>query len=151
LGACCPSGDVLASVETTQQLGWHTQVMSNGLLLLPDFLLIVCGFVLCRYTALDRPVWESAERLVYYLLFPVLLFNSIVKQPAAAGADTDLALCGRRRHAVRHRIRLRVAAGPGVDARLHARARRSCSASTRSSRSPCPSVSAARRAWPGWH
>ena len=52
--------------------------MSNALLLLPDFLLIVVGFVLCRFTALNRPVWEAAERLVYYVLFPVLLFNSIL-------------------------------------------------------------------------
>jgi len=94
--------------------------MSNGLLLLPDFLLIVCGFVLCRYTALDRPVWESAERLVYYLLFPVLLFNSIVNsrfQPAQtlslAAAGIGLTLCG-----VGLAFALR--RWPGVDARMHA-------------------------------
>lgn len=94
--------------------------MSNGLLLLPDFLLIACGFVLCRYTALDRPVWDSAERLVYYLLFPVLLFNSIVKTPlqpaqtlGLAAAGVGVMLCG---------IVLAFALGrwPGVDARLHA-------------------------------
>src|SRR5690606_8877199 len=49
--------------------------MSDALLLLPDFLLIVCGFLLCRHTPLNRGVWEAVERLVYYLLFPVLLFN----------------------------------------------------------------------------
>jgi predicted permease len=48
--------------------------MPDVLLLLPDFLLILCGFLLCRFSGLDRPVWEAAERLVYYLLFPVLLF-----------------------------------------------------------------------------
>jgi len=31
--------------------------MSNALLLLPDFLLIALGCVLCRLTALNRPVW----------------------------------------------------------------------------------------------
>ncbi|MET0332693.1 MAG: AEC family transporter [Rhizobacter sp.] len=94
--------------------------MSNGLLLLPDFLLIACGFLLCRYTALDRPVWESAERLVYYLLFPVLLFNSIVKtplQPAQtlhlAAAGVGLMLCGIA-------IAFSLKRWPGVDARLHA-------------------------------
>jgi malonate transporter len=55
--------------------------MSDALLLLPDFLLIVVGFLMCRYTALDRPVWDAAERLVYTLLFPVLLFTAIVRSP----------------------------------------------------------------------
>ena len=63
---------------------WHTAAMANPLLLLPDFLLILSAGCVCRYTALDRPVWDAAERLVYYLLFPVLLFNSIVQEPAAA-------------------------------------------------------------------
>ena len=68
--------------------------MSTALLLLPDFLLIVLGFVVCRYTSLDRSVWDGAERLVYYLLFPVLLFGSIVKSPLSIASTTPLALCG---------------------------------------------------------
>ncbi|MCV2348258.1 AEC family transporter [Paucibacter sp. Y2R2-4] len=68
--------------------------MPDVLLLLPDFLLILCGFVLCRYSALNRPVWESAERLVYYLLFPVLLFNSILRTPLQLGSTAGLALGG---------------------------------------------------------
>lgn len=94
--------------------------MSNGLLLLPDFLLIVCGFLLCRYTALDRPVWDAAERLVYHLLFPVLLFNSIVKTPlqpaqtvGLAAAGVAIMLCG---IGLAHALKL----WPGVDARMHA-------------------------------
>lgn len=62
--------------------------------LLPDFLLILAGFLLCRYTALNRPVWEAAERLVYYLLFPVLLFNSIVRTPLDPGSTAQLAIGG---------------------------------------------------------
>ena len=50
-------------------------------LLFPDFSLILCGFLVCRYTALDRRVWSQVDSLVYYLLFPVLLFHSIVKSP----------------------------------------------------------------------
>jgi malonate transporter and related proteins len=50
-------------------------------LLFPDFSLIFVGFLLCRHTALDRGVWEKVESLVYYFLFPVLLFHSIVKTP----------------------------------------------------------------------
>ena len=64
--------------------------MPNALLLFPDFLLIALGFVLCRYTALNRPVWDGAERLVYYLLFPVLLFNSIVKSPLQPAQTVSL-------------------------------------------------------------
>jgi malonate transporter len=36
----------------------------------------------CRYTALNRSVWEQVETLVYFFLFPVLLFQSIVKSAA---------------------------------------------------------------------
>jgi malonate transporter len=51
--------------------------MSQILLLLPDFLLIVLGYWLCRHTALDRSVWDGVEQLVYWLLFPALLFVAI--------------------------------------------------------------------------
>jgi len=59
-------------------------------LLFPDFSLIVCGYLLCRYTALDRVVWGQVESLVYYFLFPVLLFQSIVKSPLDLGATSGL-------------------------------------------------------------
>ncbi len=59
-------------------------------LLFPDFSLILLGFLLCRYTALDRLVWDKVESLVYYLLFPVLLFHSIVKTPLNLGAASGL-------------------------------------------------------------
>jgi malonate transporter and related proteins len=59
-------------------------------LLFPDFSLIVCGFLLCRYTPLDRSVWEPVESLVYYFLFPVLLFQSIVRTPLDVGAASSL-------------------------------------------------------------
>ena len=90
------------------------------LLLLPDALLILCGFLLCRYTALNRPIWEATEKLVYYLLFPVLLFNSIVRTPlqpaetlSLAGAGVAVVLAG---VALAYGLKL----WPGVDARAHA-------------------------------
>ncbi|GAA0739390.1 AEC family transporter [Ideonella azotifigens] len=94
--------------------------MSHVLLLLPDFLLILLGFVLCRRTALNRSVWDGVEKLVYYLLFPVLLFVAIVRQPLQAGALMTLAGCGLA--VVGCGIALSYALGrwPGVDARLHA-------------------------------
>jgi malonate transporter and related proteins len=67
--------------------------MADALLLLPDFALIALGFLICRYTALGRPVWDGAERLVYYLLFPALLFNSIVRNPLEPAAAWPLVAC----------------------------------------------------------
>jgi malonate transporter and related proteins len=94
--------------------------MSNALLLLPDFLLILVGWGLCRFTSLDRPVWESAERLVYYLLFPVLLFNSILRSPLQLGQTVSLAAVGLGTVGLGVLITLLMRAWPGVDARLHA-------------------------------
>jgi len=59
-------------------------------LLLPDFSLILCGYLICRYTALNGSVWQPVESLVYYLLFPVLLFQSIVKSPVDISAASGL-------------------------------------------------------------
>jgi predicted permease len=63
-------------------------------LLFPDFSLIICGYLVCRYTALNRTVWAQVESLVYYLLFPVLLFQSIVKSPLDLAAASSLISAG---------------------------------------------------------
>jgi malonate transporter len=63
-------------------------------LLFPDFSLILCGYLVCRYTALNRTVWQQVESLVYYFLFPVLLFHSIVKSPLDLGAASSLIAAG---------------------------------------------------------
>lgn len=63
-------------------------------LLFPDFSLILSGWLLCRYTPLDRKVWEPVEALVYYFLFPVLLFYSVVRQPLDLGAASTLIAAG---------------------------------------------------------
>jgi predicted permease len=63
-------------------------------LLFPDFSLIACGWLLCRYTVLNRLVWEPVESLVYYFLFPVLLFHSIVRSPIDFGATSNLLAAG---------------------------------------------------------
>jgi malonate transporter and related proteins len=63
-------------------------------LLFPDFSLIICGYLVCRYTRLGRPVWEQVETLVYYFLFPVLLFQSIVRSPLDLGAASSLISAG---------------------------------------------------------
>lgn len=68
--------------------------MNLAQLLFPDFSLIICGYLVCRYTALDRTVWEQVEALVYYFLFPVLLFHSIVRSPLDLGAASSLITAG---------------------------------------------------------
>lgn len=50
--------------------------MSSALLLVPDFSLILIGWLLVRYTPFDRAFWGGVERLVYFVLFPALLLQS---------------------------------------------------------------------------
>ncbi|WP_332816375.1 AEC family transporter [Ramlibacter sp.] len=64
--------------------------MDIARLLFPDFSLIALGYLVCRFTPLDRAVWEPVERLVYYFLFPVLLFHSIVRTPMQLGPASSL-------------------------------------------------------------
>ena len=68
--------------------------MNYAQLLFPDFSLILCGYLVCRYTALNRTVWMQVETLVYFLLFPVLLFHSIVKSPLDLGSASSLIMAG---------------------------------------------------------
>ena len=68
--------------------------MNFAQLLFPDFSLILCGYLVCRYTALNRTVWQQVESLVYFFLFPVLLFHSIVKSPLDLGAASSLIAAG---------------------------------------------------------
>ena len=81
--------------------GGYSYAVNYAQLLFPDFSLILCGYLVCRYTALNRTVWEQVENLVYFFLFPVLLFQSIVKSPldlvAASsfiGAGVSMGLIG---------------------------------------------------------
>jgi malonate transporter and related proteins len=63
-------------------------------LLIPDFALILVGYLICRFTALDRSVWSQVEKLVFYFLFPVLLFSSIVKSPIHLGEVSNFISAG---------------------------------------------------------
>lgn len=94
--------------------------MTHVWLLLPDFLLILSGFLLCRFTALNRSVWDGVERLVYYLLFPVLLFNSILRSPLQPGQTLSLAGAALAMVACGVVLALALGRWPGVPTRLHA-------------------------------
>jgi predicted permease len=59
--------------------------MSTLFLLLPDLALIAIGFALSRATAWGRPFWNGLEQLVYFVLFPALLFQSVLGAPLSFG------------------------------------------------------------------
>ena len=94
--------------------------MSDLLILLPDFALILLGYGICHHTALDRPVWDGAERLVYYLLFPVLLFQAIVRTPIEAAALLQVGGVGLTVAGVGIALAFALGRLPGVDPLLHA-------------------------------
>ncbi len=68
--------------------------MQTALLLLPDFALIALGALLRRALHLGDHFWAGLEKLVYFVLFPALLFNAITRQPLDFGAALPLALGG---------------------------------------------------------
>ncbi len=94
--------------------------MTTAWLLLPDFLLIATGWALCRFTAINRPVWDGVERLVYFVLFPVLLFTAILNNPIELRAAMPLALSGLAVTVTGVVLSYGLRAGSAVDARLHA-------------------------------
>ncbi len=63
-------------------------------LLVPEFSLILLGYLVCKLTSLNRNVWSQVDTLVYYLLFPTLLFHSIIKSPLDLGAASKLVAAG---------------------------------------------------------
>jgi len=90
-------------------------------LLLPDFSLILIGYLLCRYTALGRPVWQAVEGLVYYFLFPVLLFQSIVRTPLDLHAASSLMGAGLALSAAGIALAYALPRLPGFKGRIDAR------------------------------
>jgi malonate transporter and related proteins len=53
--------------------------MSITVLLIPDFALILLGLAIARITDWSRGFWSGLEKLVYFVLFPALLFHSIAR------------------------------------------------------------------------
>ncbi len=64
--------------------------MATALLLFPDFALILLGAGLRRWMHLGDHFWNGVERLVYFVLFPALLVNAIVRTRLDLGAATPL-------------------------------------------------------------
>lgn len=55
--------------------------MSIASILLPDFSLILLGVILMRITRWGGEFWAGLEKMVYYVLFPALLFYSTSRTP----------------------------------------------------------------------
>jgi predicted permease len=68
--------------------------MSAALLVAPNFALIVVGLVLARAFDYGRDFWGGLERLVYFVLFPALLFRSLAASRIDYGAAGALVACG---------------------------------------------------------
>lgn len=94
--------------------------MNQILMLLPDLMLIVVGYGVCRYTLLDRTVWDGVERLVYWMLFPVLLFVAILRQPLTPGPLLSLAGSGLAVVGLGVVLAYALAWWPNTDVRTHA-------------------------------
>jgi len=62
------------------------------LAILPIFILIFLGYGLRRLGVLGEGFWRGAERLVYFVLFPPLLFTTLAGADFAALAAGELAL-----------------------------------------------------------
>jgi hypothetical protein len=66
-------------------------VVDAGALVLPEFALILLGVLLRRWAWRSPDFWVELERLVYYVLFPVLLVRTtLAADLAAAGAGAVL-------------------------------------------------------------
>jgi predicted permease len=76
-----PSWPANGLVRVFDQQACYPPSMNFAQLLFPDFSLILIGYLICRFTPLNRAVWTQVEQLVYFLFFPVLLFQSILKSP----------------------------------------------------------------------
>lgn len=67
--------------------------VSIALLLFPDFSLLLLGVLLHRWAGFDSTFWSGLERLVYFVLFPALLFVSTATTPFdAQGTGVVLAI-----------------------------------------------------------
>ncbi len=68
--------------------------MQSLFLLLPDFSLILLGALLRRHLLGAENLWAGIEKLVYFVLFPALLFNALASVSIDFGAALPMFLAG---------------------------------------------------------
>ncbi|MGN6390261.1 MAG: AEC family transporter [Burkholderiaceae bacterium] len=64
--------------------------MQIASILVPDFTMILIGFILIRITDWGDAFWVGLEKLVYYVLFPALLFYASARAPLDFGTTGKL-------------------------------------------------------------
>jgi len=67
--------------------------MSIATILLPDFSLILIGLILMRVTKWGNEFWAGMEKMVYFVLFPALLFYSTSRTPLDFSVTGKLIQC----------------------------------------------------------
>ena len=68
--------------------------MSTTLILLPDFALILFGYLLRRRNYFSGEFWLGLEKFIYFVLFPPLLFRALVGHRIDPGASAGMLLAG---------------------------------------------------------
>lgn len=68
--------------------------MHGALLLVPDFALILLGLLMRRHFEPDLRFWSGIEKLVYYVLFPALLFSALTRTPIQWGSAAPVVAAG---------------------------------------------------------
>lgn len=68
--------------------------MSTAALVLPEFALLLIGLLLRRFAWRSPAFWVDLERLVYFVLFPVLLFRTTLTADLAAAGSGGALLAG---------------------------------------------------------
>lgn len=68
--------------------------MNSIALILPDFLVIALGAALARLAWFGEDFWKSAEKLVFYVLFPPMLFQSISTSSLTPGSAAGFLATG---------------------------------------------------------
>ncbi|HET7729219.1 MAG TPA: AEC family transporter [Usitatibacter sp.] len=94
--------------------------MSAALLVLPNFVLILVGLALARRFDYGRDFWGGLEKLVYYVLFPALLFRSLALARIDFAQTAGLALAACAFTLAGFGLSLLAKPVFGLDAQLHA-------------------------------
>lgn len=68
--------------------------MNPALVLLPDFLLILFGHALRRSGLFSGQFWSDAEKFIYFVLFPPLLFRALARAQLDFQASVPMLLTG---------------------------------------------------------
>ncbi|MBW3655765.1 MAG: AEC family transporter, partial [Gemmatimonadetes bacterium] len=66
--------------------------MNAAALVLPEFALLLIGLLLRRFAWRSPEFWVDLERLVYFVLFPVLLFRTTLSADLAAAGSGGIVL-----------------------------------------------------------